>query len=101
MFGSTRTALSGSNSKVTASDTLHPDLFIECKLKAKDAVHTLYEDTRQKAKVENKIPMLALKKKGARGFLIVARPEDLPEIVGHLNLNHEDEQQTAESQQGD
>ena len=34
-FQGQRTPLSGGNSKVTRSDVIHDDLFIECKLKKK------------------------------------------------------------------
>ena len=34
-FGGVRNALSGINSKVTHSDVIHDNLFIECKLRAK------------------------------------------------------------------
>jgi hypothetical protein len=59
-LNSIRTPFSGSNSGVTSSDTLHPELYIECKNHANQAVLTLMEDTCKKAKIEDKIPILAL-----------------------------------------
>jgi hypothetical protein len=35
LFGTKRTSLSGGNSKITRSDTMHPYLFIECKTRNK------------------------------------------------------------------
>ena len=76
-FGTKRVPLSGSN---TNSDTLHPKLYIECKVRGKSAIWTLFEDTRNKAKVEKKIPIIALRQKGGKGYLLVIRPEDLHKI---------------------
>lgn len=81
LFGSERTPLSGGNSKITRSDSLHEDVFIECKYMAKNATITLFENTEELAKKENKIPIVALKKKGGRGFLLVVRPEDLEQVA--------------------
>nr|UVN00102.1 MAG: holliday junction resolvase [Bacteriophage sp.]UVY51509.1 MAG: holliday junction resolvase [Bacteriophage sp.]UWD62301.1 MAG: holliday junction resolvase [Bacteriophage sp.]UWD69339.1 MAG: holliday junction resolvase [Bacteriophage sp.]UWD76968.1 MAG: holliday junction resolvase [Bacteriophage sp.] len=80
-FGTKRVPLSGSNSgHNTNSDTLHPKLYIECKVRGKSAIWTLFEDTRNKAKVEKKIPIIALRQKGGKGYLLVIRPEDLHKI---------------------
>lgn len=70
-FGSTRTPLSGGNSKHTRSDSLSPDFFVEAKLRAHSATHALYRETEKLAKREGKIPVLALFEKHAKGFLIV------------------------------
>ena len=79
--GTKRVPLSGSNSgHNTNSDTLHPKLYIECKVRGKSAIWTLFEDTRNKAKVEKKIPIIALRQKGGKGYLLVIRPEDLHKI---------------------
>jgi len=50
MFGSKRAPLSGINGGVTASDSLSPDFFVECKMRKKHALWRLYDDTRAKAK---------------------------------------------------
>lgn len=85
MFGTKRVPLSGSNSgHNTNSDSLHPHLYIECKVRGKSAIWSLFSDTEKKAKVEGKIPLVALKQKGERGFIIVLRPEHLKEITKFL-----------------
>ena len=82
MFGTKRAPLSGSNSgHNTNSDSLHPKLYIECKLRQKIAIWQLFEDTERKAKAEDKIPIVAIKQKGAKGELLVIRPHDLQKIA--------------------
>lgn len=81
-FGTKRVPLSGSNSgHNTNSDSLHPDLYIECKVRQKVWLHTLYNDTETKAKLENKIPLVAIKQKGQRGYLLAFKPEYLEKIA--------------------
>ena len=46
-FQGQRTPLSGGNSKITRSDVIHEDLFIECKLKKKHTVITLWDETKK------------------------------------------------------
>ena len=80
-FGTKRVPLSGSNSgHGTNSDSLHPKLYIECKVRSKIALWQLFADTEKKAKVEDKIPVVAIKQKGEKGYLLVMRPEDLKKI---------------------
>lgn len=80
-FGTHRVPLSGSNSgHGTNSDSLHPKLYIECKVRSKVALWQLFVDTENKAKVENKIPVVAIKQKGEKGYLLVIRPENLQKI---------------------
>lgn len=80
-FGTRRVPLSGSNSgHGTNSDSLHPKLYIECKVRNKIAIWQLFVDTERKAKVEKKIPVVAIKQKGEKGYLLVIRPEDLRHI---------------------
>ena len=89
-FGTKRVPLSGSNSgHGTNSDTLHPKLYIECKVRSKIAIWQLFVDTEGKAEVEEKIPVVALKQKGAKGYLLVMRPNDLTKIA-ELCQNKED-----------
>lgn len=81
-FGTKRVPLSGSNSgHGTNSDSLHPKLYIECKVRNKIAIWQLFVDTENKAKVEKKIPVVALKQKGEKGYLLVVRPEDLQKVT--------------------
>lgn len=80
-FGTRRVPLSGSNSgHGTNSDSLHPKLYIECKVRNKIALWQLFVDTENKAKVEGKIPVVAVKQKGEKGYLLVIRPEDLEKV---------------------
>ena len=81
-FGTRRVPLSGSNSgHGTNSDSLHPKLYIECKVRGKISLWQLFIDTEKKAKVEGKIPVVAIKQKGEKGYLLVMRPQDLDKIA--------------------
>ena len=71
MFGTERTPLSGGNSRITRSDTLSKDFFIECKLRKNPAVWNLYERTEKLAKKEGKIPIVVIKKKNKQGELFI------------------------------
>lgn len=80
-FGTKRVPLSGSNSgHGTNSDSLHPKIYIECKVRGKISLWSLFTDTENKAKVEGKVPVVAIKQKGERGYLLVMRPDDLEKI---------------------
>lgn len=80
-FGTKRVPLSGSNSgHNTNSDSLHPKLYIECKVRGKISLWQLFKDTENKAKVEGKIPLVAVKQKGERGYLVILRPEDIENV---------------------
>lgn len=63
--GTVRTPGSGSTSRHTSSDTLHPRLYIESKLRAILPFRELFMDTREKAKKEGKIPVIVLCEKGS------------------------------------
>ena len=76
-FGTERTPLSGGNSKHTRSDTLHEDLFIECKKRKSMAVVKLYDETHKLARKEGKFPVVAITETGRRGWLLVIDPKDL------------------------
>ncbi len=79
-FDSTRSPLSGGNGKQTRSDSLHPDIFIECKYSAKSALVSLFQETVPKALLEEKIPVLCTKKKGMDGFLITVHSKDFQSL---------------------
>ena len=61
-FSSTRNALSGGNSKMTRSDSLHPSLFISCKYTRNNnkTLRTLVAEERAKADVEDKIAVCVI-----------------------------------------
>lgn len=81
-FGTRRVPLSGSNSgHNTNSDSMHPKIYIECKVREKFSLWSLFEDTAEKAKVEKKVPVVAIKQKGKQGYLLLVRPDDLEKLV--------------------
>lgn len=75
-FKTERNALSGGNSKVTRSDTLHPKLFIECKQRQKFAAVSLWDETKQLANKEGKTPVVCLSEKNRSGFWILVHSDD-------------------------
>ena len=80
-FGTERTPLSGGNSKITRSDTLSEDFFIEVKHRKKHTAVTLYESTKQLAMKESKIPIVVLSEKGKHGKYILFNSNDFKKIV--------------------
>ena len=80
-FQGTRTPLSGGNSKITRSDVIHDELFIECKLKKKHSVISLWDRTKELAKKEGKIPVIALCEKERPGFWIMVHSSDLDKLT--------------------
>ena len=79
-FNGKRTPLSGGHGKITRADVIHNELFIECKLRAKHTVVTLWDDTAKLAKKENKIPVLALCEKNRPGFWVMVHSSDLEKL---------------------
>ena len=79
-FNGKRIALSGINSKITRADVIHDELFVECKLRAKHSVVSLWDDTAKLAKDEDKIPVIALCEKNRPGFWIMVHSNDLIKI---------------------
>ena len=83
-FGAQRKVLSGSSGRPddnSCSDSTHPTLFLEGKLKASHATRTLHDATRALAKREGKIPVLGLFDKNRPGFLIVVHSDDWDKVV--------------------
>jgi hypothetical protein len=82
-FGCRRAVLSGSSGRddATCSDSTHPTLFVECKLREKHAARTLHDATRALARKEGKTPVLALADKGRPGFLICVHSDDWRAVV--------------------
>lgn len=70
-LGTVRTPLSGGASRHTSADTLHPDLYVECKQRGTSATCTWFLITRREAKKENKAPVLALHQSGSPHTLAV------------------------------
>lgn len=81
-FGAKRTIGSGSLGREdrTSSDTTHPKLFIEIKLRAKHTVLSLYDKVAKLARREKKTPAILLAEKNRPGFWLLVKLEDLEEI---------------------
>jgi hypothetical protein len=86
LFGSRRKVLSGSSGRddETRSDSVHPRLFIETKLRASSATRSLWEATRTLARREGKTPVLMLYGKGKVGALVVCHEDDLAAVAAEL-----------------
>jgi len=70
-LGTHRTPLSGGASRHTTSDTLHPDLYVECRFRSSSALFGWWVGVRQSATKERKIPVMAIHQKGAKKSLAV------------------------------
>ncbi|MBA7474254.1 hypothetical protein ES707_09602 [subsurface metagenome] len=70
-LGTHRTPLSGGASRHTTSDTLHEELYVECRSRVRSAIHKWWFVVRQSALKEYKMPVLALHKKGSGNDLAV------------------------------
>lgn len=83
LFGALRQPGSGSGGRAdqTASDSTHPEIFLESKLRSSCAVRALFDRMRPKAKAEGKTLILALSKKHHAGTLLVVDSRDLPKLV--------------------
>ena len=80
-FGTERNALSGGNSKLTRSDSLHPKLFVEAKQRKRFAVVRLWDATKRLADREQKTPVVCLSEKGRPGFWILVHSDDLKTLT--------------------
>lgn len=76
-FNGQRNPLSGGNSKHTAAGVIHETLFIECKLRKKHTVITLWDETKALADKEGKTPVVVLCEKNRPGFWIMCHSQDL------------------------
>lgn len=95
-----RNALSGINSKVTASDSLHPELFVEVKYSKRNTVWSLFDKVRTKAQKESKLPVIALVRPYSPGFLVVIHTSDLDKVLGVIAKARIAEEEYAESEDG-
>lgn len=80
-FGVMRNPLSGSNSRHSESDSLHPKLFIEQKRRKRHAVIRLWDAVKAKARKEKKIPVITLTEPSRSGFWIVLHCADLEAVA--------------------
>ena len=94
LFGCRRQVGSGSAGRgdVTASDSTHPALFVESKLRDRHTTRTLYDATKKRAAKERKIPVLALFDKQRHGCLIVVHSDDLMTVVAEYAAALSDEE---------
>jgi hypothetical protein len=76
-FGTERTPLSGGNSRITRSDTLHKRLFIDSKRRKSHAVLKTFREIIPMARKEKKIPVLVLVEPKYQGYYVVVRSKDL------------------------
>lgn len=93
IFNTKRTPFSGSNSGLTASDTLHNHIFVEAKCHKNQAVINLMQATEELAKKEGKIPILALQDpedKKHRKYLLI-EVKDLKKIVKEIDVHFLDQ----------
>jgi len=84
LFGARRQRCSGSSGRddCSRSDSTHPTLFLETKLRASHAAVALFDETRALARKEGKTPVVALAQKNRPGVLLVLDPADLEVIAG-------------------
>ena len=80
-LGGVRNPLSGSHSRHTSGDVIHDKFYVECKYREKFSIVSLYDEVREKARKEGKIPLLVIKQKNRKGELVVV---DLDEFVKML-----------------
>ncbi len=66
-----RSPLSGIYDHITKSDTMHSDLYVECKQRKTSLLHGLFVPIRRQARVEHKVPVLAYHRKGSPNTLAV------------------------------
>ncbi len=94
MFGTTRQYGSGSGGRPdeTRSDSKHDRLFIECKLRVKHTVVSLWDATKALALKERKTPIIMLSEKGRPGQWIMCHTSDFDAVlVERLAAMEEDE----------
>ncbi len=83
MFGTKRQYGSGSGGRAdeTRSDSKHPRLFIECKLREKHSAVTLWDSTHELAKKEGKKAVIMLSEKGRPSQWLMCRSTDFDAIL--------------------
>jgi hypothetical protein len=83
LFGTTRQRCSGSSGieGETRSDSRHPRLYIEHKLRESHSVVTLWDDTDVKAGKESKVPVVILAEKRRHGVWLLVHKADAEIVV--------------------
>jgi hypothetical protein len=92
LIGARRQVLSGSSGRDdrTQSDSTHSRIFIEVKYRQRHAVRSLFDETKAKARKEDKTPVVALLDKGRPGCLVCVHSGDLPLLVAEFTLANTD-----------
>ena len=93
IFGVCRTPLSGSCSRLTSSDTLHPKLFIEVKVRRGiGPLWRFFRGIEGLASKENKRPVLIVKVPRADDLdsIVACRLRDLKAVAEEVNADHAD-----------
>lgn len=86
VFGSTRAPVSNN---VTHADIFHDSCYIEVKKRKRFYIWELFEDTKIKAIKEHKIPVVAIKEKGKKGFLLIVSPDNIKEVASCVKTEGE------------
>jgi len=83
LFAARRQVGSGSGGREdqTCSDSLHPRLFLEVKLKARHTVVTLWDATKKLATREKKTPVVVLSEKNRPGQWLVIHTDHLDAVI--------------------
>ena len=95
-FGVRRQICSGSSGRedLTDSDSTHPTLFIESKLRDRHTTRTLHDATKKRAAKERKTPVLAIFDKNRPGCLLCIYSEDFMTVVAEYAAALPDEERS-------
>lgn len=93
IFGARRQRCSGSSGieGETRSDSTHPRLYIEHKLRAKHAVVATWGDAYRKACKERKTAVVVISQKGTRGEFVFFHSPDFPAVVANYLATLDDD----------
>jgi len=84
-FGTVRTPLSGGNSRITRSDSLHNKLFIEIKSRRKVPFLKQFRETIKQAKQENKLPVFVIHEANHKDDICFMRLADTKKFVSIMS----------------
>ena len=76
-FGGERCPVLGTDTK---ADVNHPTLYVECKQRQKHTAVTLWDTVKERARKEDKTPVVCLSEKGRPGFWILVHSDDLTKL---------------------
>ena len=83
-FGALRRPLSGNRSgraDAEPSDSCHPRLHIEAKLREKHSVFRLWDAARKAERKTRKVPVICLQEGGRPGFMVCAHSDDFEQVM--------------------